>query len=435
MTRPPAGARPRRRDGRPGRGVAAVGARRRERFIRITVLEAGSARRQGRLAPRRQRPHRGARAARLARPLRQRLPTHAPVLRGAGPRPAPTRLPDPRWRDAFMPAGQLGLFDTGPRGLAPMGGDLLRPTDQLPGDADIDSRAPSVAELLVRSTVLVRDFYAVARARADCGPVPVCGTRPGRRRRRRPPRSVVPTRPGRQPSSSSLLAGRRRRARRARRRGGDRRRVRAAARPAAAGGPHHAGAASAPRPRRPRTHRASSAWPLTDSRRPARPTTPSTTSTSGTGSRRHGAHHVDAGAPPSCEGSTTWCSPTRTAIPPARGSQPGWGAFLSAKLWFDYKGAIFWKMSGRHGRCRVRAAVPSTVARGVDVRFCPTVRGAGAVGRRHRDHRSVVIAPANSLAPDAGRYQPLVTRRGASLLTSRRTAALTAIGARPCAAS
>lgn len=60
------------------------------------------------------------------------------------------------WRDAFFPAGQLGLFD---RDLAPwvatFAGNPL-----LPGEPVGEGHAPSVAELVARSALLVRDLYA-----------------------------------------------------------------------------------------------------------------------------------------------------------------------------------------------------------------------------------------------------------------------------------
>ena len=92
-----AGAGPRRRHGRPGRGLAALGAR----LAGAVLLDHGAGtrlppRRQGSVEPGRARSGRGARPPRLARPLRQRLPGYARVLRGAGPGADRPFLPDPQ---------------------------------------------------------------------------------------------------------------------------------------------------------------------------------------------------------------------------------------------------------------------------------------------------------------------------------------------------
>jgi hypothetical protein len=51
----------------------------------------------------------------------------------------------------------------------------------------------------------------------------------------------------------------------------------------------------------------------------------------------------------------------------------GWGAFLSSKLWFDYKGAIFWKMRAGMGDVVFVPLHQALSARGVDVRCGQTV--------------------------------------------------------------
>ncbi|HJW64528.1 MAG TPA: FAD-dependent oxidoreductase, partial [Actinomycetes bacterium] len=63
------------------------------------------------------------------------------------------------WRDAFLPTGALGLFDRDRGGWAPWVA-RFSPNRLLPGEPDADGRAPSVAELLLRSALLLRDFYA-----------------------------------------------------------------------------------------------------------------------------------------------------------------------------------------------------------------------------------------------------------------------------------
>jgi uncharacterized protein with NAD-binding domain and iron-sulfur cluster len=63
------------------------------------------------------------------------------------------------WRDAFMPAGTLGLFDRGSGGWTPWVATFAGNRD-LPGEPGTDDRASSIADLLVRSALLIRDFYA-----------------------------------------------------------------------------------------------------------------------------------------------------------------------------------------------------------------------------------------------------------------------------------
>src|ERR1700741_4599807 len=62
------------------------------------------------------------------------------------------------WRDAFFPAGQVGLFDRGPDGWEPWMAEFA-PNPLLPGEPAIDGRAPTLAEIVARSAVLIRDFY------------------------------------------------------------------------------------------------------------------------------------------------------------------------------------------------------------------------------------------------------------------------------------
>ena len=63
------------------------------------------------------------------------------------------------WQQAFMPAGRLGLFDHGPSGWMPWVATFT-PNRQFPGEPDADGRATSMVEMLLRSALLIRDFYA-----------------------------------------------------------------------------------------------------------------------------------------------------------------------------------------------------------------------------------------------------------------------------------
>ena len=59
------------------------------------------------------------------------------------------RCPIRRWEQAFRPAGQLGLFDSGPGGWAPWVATFTQ-NRQLPGEPTTDGRATSVVEMLLR---------------------------------------------------------------------------------------------------------------------------------------------------------------------------------------------------------------------------------------------------------------------------------------------
>jgi uncharacterized protein with NAD-binding domain and iron-sulfur cluster len=89
----------------------------------------------------------------------------------------------------------------------------------------------------------------------------------------------------------------------------------------------------------------------------------------------------------------------------------GWGVFLSSKLWFHYKGAIFWKLRAGMGEAVFAPIYQALVARGVRFRFFAEVQE--LVPSADGSHiRSVLVGRRASLAPGLGRYQPLVTVKG-----------------------
>ncbi len=69
------------------------------------------------------------------------------------------------WRDAFLPADTLGLFDRGPQGWSPWVATFSA-NALVPGEPAIDARAMSLVELLTRSALLLRDYYASLVAEA-----------------------------------------------------------------------------------------------------------------------------------------------------------------------------------------------------------------------------------------------------------------------------
>ena len=63
------------------------------------------------------------------------------------------------WRDAFFPASRLGLFDLTSNSWAPWVATFSSNT-LLPGEPADDARAPALVDLVARSGLLLRDFYA-----------------------------------------------------------------------------------------------------------------------------------------------------------------------------------------------------------------------------------------------------------------------------------
>jgi uncharacterized protein with NAD-binding domain and iron-sulfur cluster len=89
------------------------------------------------------------------------------------------------WRQAFAPAHDLGLFDLAPTGWLPWVARFSG-NRSLPGERGSESRAPTVAELVVRAALLVRDFYVSLRPSAtSSAPISLSTTR-------RPPTAVAP---------------------------------------------------------------------------------------------------------------------------------------------------------------------------------------------------------------------------------------------------
>jgi uncharacterized protein with NAD-binding domain and iron-sulfur cluster len=97
---------------------------------------------------------------------------------------------------------------------------------------------------------------------------------------------------------------------------------------------------------------------------------------------------------------------------PRRGSfGAGWGVFLSGKTFFDYKGAIFWKMTAGMGDVVFAPLYQALRRRGVDVAFFHRVDQLHlSPDRLTVDGVSVGVQA--RLAPELARYQPLVRVRG-----------------------
>lgn len=89
----------------------------------------------------------------------------------------------------------------------------------------------------------------------------------------------------------------------------------------------------------------------------------------------------------------------------------GWGVFLSGKTFFDYKGAIFWKMAAGMGDVVFAPLFEALRQRGVQIELFHRVDGLHL-----SDDRSVVdaisVGRQARLAPDRSRYEPLIRVKG-----------------------
>ena len=315
------------------------------------------------------------------------------------------------WRQAFLPAGRLGLFDSGDDGWTPW---VATFTDnrQLPGEPVADSRATSVVEMLLRSALLIRDFYASL----DFGGAPVPAIT----------LSASPVPPPAPWSGSALgavastlfavceqlvlLA-----TRGAHRLGGPA----GAAAIDAAFGP----LLSRLRPDMRTEVNARRLHSLVDL---VRGVLSGMAADGLAGSRdtydainhlefrdwlrRHGAQESTLQSA-IVRGQYDLVFSHENGDPARPRFAAGWGVNLSAKLWFDYKGAIFWKMAAGMGDVVFAPLYQALRARGVHFRFRTDVqelipaRNGSAIG-------SAVVKCRTTPAPGSGEYDPLVTVNG-----------------------
>jgi uncharacterized protein with NAD-binding domain and iron-sulfur cluster len=313
------------------------------------------------------------------------------------------------WRDAFLPTGSLGLFDRHGDSWAPWVASFSA-NRLLPGEPDADGRAPSVAELLVRSALLLRDFYASlapVRPAAQAVTLSLLSTPPSTRRPAT--RALGPTLLA--ASQQLLLLARR---------GGRR-----------LAGPGGAAAIDA------------AVAPLLGRLAPAVVTDPAARrlhdlvdlvravlvgmAVDGLGGERdayEAINHLDFrewlaghGARPATLQSALVRGQYDLVFSHERGdpTRPrfaaGWGVFLSSKLWFHYKGAIFWKLRGGMGEAVFAPLYQALVARGVRFRFFAEVRELEP--SPDGSHvRSVLVRRQAAVAAGPDHYQPLVTVKG-----------------------
>jgi uncharacterized protein with NAD-binding domain and iron-sulfur cluster len=319
------------------------------------------------------------------------------------------RCPIRTWQDAFFPTGDLGLFDRSEAGWVPWVARFSR-NRLLPGQPDIEGGVPSLAELVLRSALLIRDFHASLDFGALCSPAVTISTSPFPARASRT--SIVVGTLG-----SALLAvsqeltvlaslGARR----------------LAGPPGAA----RINTAFAPllaslRPALRADLRARRLHDLIDLIRAVL-----------SGMARDGLwdsrdaydaiNHLDfrdwlrgLGAQPSTlesaivRGQYDLVFSHENGNPARPRFAAGWGVFLSSRLWFDYKGAIFWKMRAGMGDVVFAPLYQTLAGRGVEFRFLTSVEEL-VPSTDGSAIRSVVVGH-QVLAAGVGEYQPLTRVR------------------------
>jgi uncharacterized protein with NAD-binding domain and iron-sulfur cluster len=273
------------------------------------------------------------------------------------------------WQDAFFPAPRVGVFDAGPDGWSPWTASFSG-NRALPGDPDADTRFPTVAEMLVRAARLLRDFYASLAAQdAPAQAVSLSATTPGipARSRLRAARALGGTLVA---VSEQLLRL-------------------AGSGPARLTGPQGAAAiAAAFAPLTARLARMA-ARDLASRRLLDLVDVVTTTLvgmvTDGLAAdrdaydslddmelrdwlRRHGARPSTLRSP-LIRGQYDLAFAYRDGDPARPAVGAGWAVFLSAKLWFDFKGAFFWRMRAGMGEVVVAPLHQALTARGVTFRL------------------------------------------------------------------
>jgi uncharacterized protein with NAD-binding domain and iron-sulfur cluster len=332
------------------------------------------------------------------------------------------------WRDAFLPTGALGLFDHDPDGWVPWVARFST-NRLLPGEPDADGRAPSVAELLVRSALLLRDFYvSLEPGRPRVPPVtlslsPSPPPAPGAASRALAPTLLA--------ASEQLLLLARQGGRRLAGPGGAAAIDRAFA-PLLAGLTPTVGT----------DRRARRLHDLVDLVRSVL-VGMAVDGLRGDRDAYDAINHLDFrdwlgrhGAQPSTLQSAIVRGQYDLVFSHERGdpARPrfaaGWGVFLSSKLWFHYKGAIFWKLRSGMGEAVFAPIYQALAARGVQFRFFAEVREL-VPSADGSSIRSVVVGRRAVLAPGLDRYRPLVTVKGLPCFPSRPDGGQLAAGPSP----
>jgi uncharacterized protein with NAD-binding domain and iron-sulfur cluster len=268
------------------------------------------------------------------------------------------------WTDAFLPADELGLFDEGEAGWLPWVAKFSG-NRSLPGGPEVDDAPPTVAELLLRSALLVRDFYRSLPLESPSEPTLTLSTSPFPPRSRNTVRGAL-TATLVAASQQLLHLGSHGAQRLAGPSGGAA--IDAAFRPLLrALGPALTADAAASR-----------LHDLVDLVRTVL-VGMAVDGLRGDRDAYDAINHLDFrewltrhGAQPSTlrsaivRGQYDLVFSHEDGDPSRPRFAAGWGAFLSAKLWFEYKGAIFWKMRAGMGDVVFVPLYQALLGRGVE---------------------------------------------------------------------
>lgn len=312
------------------------------------------------------------------------------------------------WHDAFFPAGQVGLFDRGTDGWTPWVATFSS-NPLLPGEPGADGRAASLAELVARSGLLIRDFYASLDFGRAHAPAVTLSLSPSP-----PPRSSYGFGVAFRALAPTVLAVSQQLLLLAGQGAGRLAGPPAAAAIDAAFAPLLALLAPAVRmgPAARRLH------DLIDLLRSVL----IGMAANGLGADRDAYDAINNldfrdwlsrhGAAPSTlqsaivRGSYDLVFSGENGDPSRSQFSAGWGVFLSSKFFFDYKGSIFWKMRAGMGDVVFAPLYQTLVARGVQFRFfspveklLPSADGSGI--------RSVIVS--RRATPADREYEPLVS--------------------------
>ena len=125
---------------------------------------------------------------------------------------------------------------------------------------------------------------------------------------------------------------------------------------------------------------------------------------------RHGAH-PDVLDFPLVRAFTTSCSPTRTPTPSSRRSALASPIYLTALVMFEYKGAIFWKMTAGMGDIVIAPLYQVLRRRGVGFEFFHRLDALHLDDRRQTIN-AITMGRQIRLADNVTLYEPLTKVRG-----------------------
>ncbi|CAN5849658.1 hypothetical protein BH18ACT2_BH18ACT2_14480 [soil metagenome] len=266
------------------------------------------------------------------------------------------------WRDAIIPAPVVGLFQRHDDGWSPWIGDFAG-NDAVPGEPDAAGGAMTVAEFVGRAVVLLRDFFTSMQPTGDVA-LSASAVPPGRRRGGAATMALDDARLQRSWHLVSVVL-------------------------ATLRGIVADGLLTDPKGFRKIDDEDYRAW-----------------------IRRHGAT-PEAVESTLVRGLYDLVFAHQDGDPARASFGAGWGVFLSGKTFFDYKGAIFWKMTAGMGDVVFAPLYEVLRRRGVEFELFHRVDQLRLADDRS-SIASVRLGVQAGLAPGHARYEPLVKVKGLS---------------------